>query len=69
MGISPWAVSILIEGSADPLTQYAYYATPVVVPTMIFGEQFGFTIADLMPMFNRFFWVTIPGFALAMYGS
>ncbi len=66
MGISPWAVSILIEGSADPLTQYAYYATPVVVPTMIFGEQFGFTVADLMPMFNRFFWVTIPGFALAM---
>jgi len=66
MGISPWAVSILIEGSADPLTQYAYYATPVVVPTLLFGEQYGFTIADLMPMFNRFFWVTIPGFALAM---
>ncbi len=66
MGISPWAVSILIEGSADPLTQYAYYATPVVVPTLLYGEQFGFTLADLMPMFNRFFWVTIPGFALAM---
>jgi hypothetical protein len=66
MGISPWAVSILIEGSADPLTQYAYYATPVVVPTLLFGQEFGFTIADLMPMFNRFFWVTIPGFALAM---
>ena len=41
MGISPWAVSILIEGSADPLTQYAYYATPVVVPTLLFGEMFG----------------------------
>ena len=66
MGISPWAVSILIEGSADPLTQYAYYATPVVVPTLLYGEMFGFTLADLMPMFNRFFWVTIPGFALAM---
>jgi len=66
MGISPWAVSILIEGSADPLTQYAYYATPVVVPTLLFGEEFGFTIADLMPMFNRFFWVTIPCFAVAM---
>jgi hypothetical protein len=66
MGISPWAVSILIEGSADPLTQYAYYATPVVVPTLLFGEMFGFTINDLMPMFNRFFWVTIPSFALAM---
>ena len=66
MGISPWAVTILIEGSADPLTQYAYYATPVVVPTLLYGEQFGFTLADLMPMFNRFFWVTIPGFALAM---
>ncbi|MCW4048914.1 MAG: hypothetical protein NWE89_04175 [Candidatus Bathyarchaeota archaeon] len=66
MGISPWAVSILIEGSADPLTQYAYYATPVVVPTLLYGDQFGFTLAELMPMFNRFFWVTIPGFALAM---
>jgi len=66
MGISPWAVSILIEGSADPLTQYAYYATPVVVPTLLFGKEFGFTVQDLMPMFNRFFWVTIPGFALAM---
>lgn len=66
MGISPWAVSILIEGSADPLTQYAYYATPVVVPTLLYGEEFGFTLQDLMPMFNRFFWITIPGFALAM---
>ncbi len=66
MGISPWAVSILIEGSADPLTQYAYYATPVVVPTLLYGDMLGFTLADLMPMFNRFFWVTIPGFALAM---
>lgn len=66
MGISPWAVSILIEGSADPLTQYAYYATPVVVPTLLYGEEFGFTLQELMPMFNRFFWVTIPSFALAM---
>ena len=66
MGISPWAVSILIEGSADPLTQYAYYATPVVVPTLLYGDQFGFTLDELMPMFNRFFWITIPGFAIAM---
>jgi L-lactate permease len=66
MGISPWAVTILIEGSADPLTQYAYYATPVTVPTLLFGEEYGFTIEDLMPMFNRFFWFTIPSFALAM---
>ncbi len=66
MGISPWALSILIEGSADPLTQYAYYATPVMVPTLLFGGEFGFTIQDLMPMFNRFFWITIPSFALGM---
>jgi L-lactate permease len=66
MGISPWALSILIEGSADPFTQYAYYATPVTVPTLLFGREYGFTIDDLMPMFNRFFWITIPGFALAM---
>jgi len=66
MGISPWAMSILLEGSADPFTQYAYYATPVTVPTLLFGREFGFTIADLMPMFNRFFWITIPSFALGM---
>lgn len=66
MGISPWALSILIEGSADPFTQYAYYATPVTVPALLFGREYGFTVGDLMPMFNRFFWVTIPGFALGM---
>jgi len=66
MGISPWALSILIEGSADPFTQYAYYATPVTVPTLLFGTEYGFTISDLMPMFNRFFWITIPGFSLSM---
>ena len=66
MGISPWAMSILLEGSADPFTQYAYYATPVTVPILLFGREFGFTINDLMPMFNRFFWITTPSFALGM---
>jgi hypothetical protein len=66
MGISPWALSILIEGFVDPLNQYAYYATPVTVPTLLFGEELGFTLSDLMPMFNRFFWITVPGFSLGM---
>ena len=66
MGISPWALSILIEGFVDPLNQYTYYATPVTVPTLLFGEELGFTLSDLMPMFNRFFWITVPGFSLGM---
>jgi L-lactate permease len=65
-GIGAWAVPILVDGSCDAFSQFAYLATPITVPVAVYGKQFGFTEADLASLLGRFMWFTIPMFTLAI---
>lgn len=66
MGIGTWAIPILIDGSCDAFSHFAYLSTPITVPTAVYGSTFGFTEADLAGLIGRFAWAVIPLFGLAI---
>jgi L-lactate permease len=66
LGINAWAIPILIDGSCDAFSQFAYLSTPITVPVQVYGKAFGFTEADLANLLGRFMWVTIPIFTLVI---
>jgi len=65
-GINAWAVPILVDGSCDAFSQFAYLSTPITVPVQVFGKTFGFTEGDLAGILGRFMWFTVPIFTLAI---
>ena len=65
-GVSAWAVPILVDGSCDAFSQFAYLSTPITVPVQVYGKMFGFTESDLSGIIGRFMWFTVPIFTLAI---
>lgn len=65
-GVSAWAVPILVDGSCDAFSHFAYLSTPITVPVQVYGKTFGFTESDLAGIIGRFMWFTVPIFTLAI---
>lgn len=66
MGIGTWAIPILIDGSCDAFSHFAYLSTPITVPTAVYGATYGFTERDLAGLIGRFSWAVVPIFGLAI---
>lgn len=65
-GVNAWAVPILVDGSCDAFSQFAYLSTPITVPVQVYSKTFSFTEADLASTLGRFMWFTVPIFTLAI---
>lgn len=66
LGIGSWAIPVLIDGSCDSFSQFAYLSTPITIPATVYGPTFGFTVTDIAALIGQFLWVVVPLFASGM---